>query len=171
MKAVVLLLIIQILVEQGLCEDITLSLCSKGTIKWTSLNSQTMYQLQLCTFDSTCYKSVNPIKFERESNVTTMMCEQCTNDDCSGCNVSDVLHTFNCSKTEYATSPQDCSEFTSTSALSNNSPSTKLTQDILIALLALLAVLLAIVTAGWVCTCWTMKKRRRAMNINTTNIR
>ena len=166
MKAVVLLLVIQILVEQGLCEDITLSSCSNETMKWMQL-SQTMYQLQLCPFNSMCYES-GPIKFERTSNE---MCGYCTNGGCNGCDVLDILHTFDCSKTDYATSPQDCSEFTSTSAPSNNSPSTKLTRDILIALLALLAVLLAIVTAGWVCTCWATKKRRREMNINTTNIR
>ena len=43
--------------------------------------------------------------------------------------------------------------------------------SILGAMVGILSVLLAIVTAGWVCTYWAMKKRRREININTTNIR
>ena len=39
------------------------------------------------------------------------------------------------------------------------------------AVVGILGVLLATVTTGWMCTCWAMKKRRREMNINTTNIR
>ena len=44
-------------------------------------------------------------------------------------------------------------------------------QAILGIVVGILGVLLAIVSTGWVCTCWIMQKRRRKMNINTTNIR
>ena len=47
----------------------------------------------------------------------------------------------------------------------------QISQTVLGAMVGIFGVLLAIVSTGWVCTCWVMQKRRREMNINTTNIR
>ena len=49
-------------------------------------------------------------------------------------------------------------------------PATNL-QAILGTVVSILGILLAIVSIGWMCTCWAMQKRRRKMNINATNIR
>jgi hypothetical protein len=218
MKAAVLLVIIKFLVDQGHCEDITLSL-SDGTIRWMWTENQTklLHKVELCLFNSTCYKSVMPIILSKVT-INTMPCSNCTTNDCGDgtikwmrtqhqkeyeielclfnltCYKSDMPITFkralpsnenkitgshyksydiletipiidNYTCSQFATSTQECSD-------SNNNPSTDLRQYILIALIALLAALLAIVTAGWVCTCWAMRKsRRREMNISTTNIR
>ena len=198
MKTVVLLMIISLskLVDQGHCEDITLSLCSNGTfIRWTWTDrGEDMYEILLCSNYSTCYKSVMPIKFTEATN------EKCKSNGTSY-NISYILETFDdCTCSKFITSIQDCSPstmcMTTSSTLSNNNSSTKpmqdidmstqyidmstqdinmstvSTQDILIALLAILAALLVIVTIGWVCTCWAMhKSQKREMNINTTNIR
>ena len=178
MKTAVLLLIIRILVYQGLCEEIALRLssCSKGsngTIKWIRINdhSEEKFNLKLefCSFNSICYESeeVTGMTFIRVNEDNHAQCKKCNNfNNCDSCNISHILETFDkctCSQ-QPPTSSQDS---TITCAMS-----TKLTQDILIALLAILAALLLIVTTGWVCTCWAMhKNRRQEMNINTTNIR
>ena len=172
MKAVVQLMIIILLVDQRLCQDITPSSCSEGTIEWMWTKNQGMYQfdIKVCLFNTTCYKSEMPMTLKRANRETI-----CSTTDCNSChsNISYILETSDkCTCRQFVTSSQDCSDSTTTSASFNNDLSTNLIQDILIPLIAILSVLLAIVTVGWVCTCWAMhKNRRREMNINTTNIR
>ena len=171
MKAVVLLMIAKLLVYRGLSEGITLSLCSNGsngTINWMyNINGWYDTEIEFCSSISGCYKSTVPMTFNGTKNENNT-CQSCNNTTgCYSCNISYILKNFDectCSQ-QPPTCSQDCSTC-------NNGLSTKFTQDILITLLALLAVLLVIVTAGWVCTCWAMhKSRKREMNINTTNIR
>lgn len=138
MKAVTVVIII-VLVDQGLCESITLSSCDRQwTMNWTWTEDPRMYELELCTLSDSRYTFDHPIKFINPPSSNAW-------------DISHTLEAFNSTCSQHATSAS--------------------TSSILIALLAFLVVLLAIVSTGWVCTCWAMKKRRQKMNINTGNIR
>ena len=53
----------------------------------------------------------------------------------------------------------------------NTAKTLQISQTVLGAMVGIFGILLAIVSTGWVCTCWVMQKRRREMNTNATNIR
>ena len=144
MKFTALLMII--LIKLGINGNTsTLSSCRHNrTIEFLPTDNKT-YQLKLCLSDSKCFESKNNIMFPSWQNSTDML--------------HDFLEGFDCNCSQCATTTPDSSDCVI------------VTSYILIALLTLFAVLLAIVTAGWMCTCWAMKKRRREMSINTTTIR
>ncbi len=154
MKAVVLLMIIKLLVDQGLCGNIILPSCSKGIIKWMWTKSQGEYQfeIELCSsscskgtikwmwtegqnydseielypYNSTCYTE-SAVPGNTASN--KIQCSHYNTTDCYTCygNISNILETFDkctCSQ-QSVTSSQECSTSTTTSAISTINPSTQ----------------------------------------------
>ena len=168
MKTVVTVLLMIIIVDQGLNEKVTLSSCShNGTIEFIPTDNDAKYQLKLCLSNSACIISDNNIMF-KENDIMPR----------------DILDLFDSNCSQYVTTSKQCSDSVSTCAAALPTTTTTTTeiqiicntdspisQEILVALLVIFAVLLAIVTIGWVWTCWTMKKKRLRMKINTTNIR
>lgn len=121
------------------------------------------YELQFCT--ATCLADTNPTVHTSPCNNTLNMCSMCNN------SVEDILKTHNNSCNMMMTFPTSSNSAISSPTITPTSCTATVTQTALGAMVAILTALLAIVSTGWVCTCWAMKKRRRAMNINTTSIR
>ena len=162
MKTTVLLLLL-LLLHLGLS---SMMYRYNGIIKLKP-DSDSHYQLQLCT-SNTVACPADTISIEQNcSDDEATMCHMCN---------ENITSFFNsCNMTSLRTLP------TSSSDLATNNPTasptictattTMISQAALGAMVGILAILLAIVSTGWVCTCWVMQKRRREMNINTTNIR
>ena len=193
MNALVLLMILKLLVDQGHCEHITLISCykdSEGIIKQMGIeyHIENISESELCSSNST-YK---PVMLIRHCKTTTNYINSYILEIFQNCICSEfVTNTQDCSPSTMSmttsamsnnTSTQDHTDSMTLSTLSNNNQTTNPMQDIntstipiqniLIALLAISVALLLIVTAGWVCTCWAMhKSQKQEMSINTTNIR
>ena len=177
MKTIVLLMII--LVDQGLNEKVTLSSCRhNGTIELMLTGDNKMYQLKLCSLNSICYTE-NNIMFKREINRSMSHTDHDRSTHCNECEILYLSETFDHNCSQFVTTCQDSSEFmqtcvATTAKVPNQSlcdTNLPISQGILVALLATFVVLLVVVIIGWMWTCWTMKKKRLRMKINTTNIR
>ena len=167
-KIIVLLLIL--LVDESLNQnqDITITSCTNDvSINFKFMNDKRMYTLDLCLSNSVCIQST---KF-------MIMCDNAT------CTMfHPLLKSLECNySSEVSQTKGECSPtismtdksvtISSTTAYNRTATNLSIIQIILVALLVLFAVLLVIVSTGWVYTCRAMQKRRQKMNINTTNIR
>ena len=138
-----------------------------GKVQLMQVGTSQRYVLQFCSV--TCpAKSIN----NSESMVQT--CEVPKLNICrfkEFNQVESILKNHNNSCNKMITLSTSSNSAISSPITSPTSCTATVSQTALGAMVAILTVMLAIVSTGWVCTCWAMKKRRRAMNINKTNIR
>lgn len=159
--------------EAADCDDHQLNMCK--LCDNPSGNNPSMCQIKLCRqsqgpplliTNPAMNCSITPTESTTEYTITTTI----TAIQSSLVDTTSTLCRV-CSNTHTTTVYISSSVAPTLSMNKNSTTTTQISQTVLGAMLGIFGILLAIVSTGWVCTCWAMKKRRQKKNINTGNIR